>query len=74
MGYGLQGTLQSMTATSTKTSFIIASFSVFLDYSSLLIFDKLYPNYPGTELGGTVLKLREKIKHWLLCPRVFLRT
>ena len=33
-----------------------------------------YPNYPGTELGGTVTKLSKKIKYLPFCARVFLRT
>ena len=56
------GTLRSTIATSTKMSFKITSFHFpnFFVYSPVLQTFVNYPNYSGTEVGGTALKLSGK--------------
>ena len=59
--------LPTKTATAAKTSFNIIASLCFL--KCFVIFPVCststnYPNYPGTELGGTVLKLRKS----KICP------
>ena len=53
---------------------IMALMLVYVSLSVSCSTSTTYPNYPGTELGGTVLKLRKKIKDLPMCVRFFLRT